>query len=200
MDQVRVHRPRALEGVEEDDEEHDGPREHDLREEPEAEDHRDERDQRDPGQRVEGDDIGLEDPHEPAVPAEDEPRHEARGHPDEEPPEGGLDGRERHRPDRQPHPARGQIDEALDDGGGPADEERVEPVEPGELRDGRDSREPLPRAQEDREDREPPGEHARALGHLSSCPSACQSWPYSRAYSSASRSVITSRGRGSFTS
>ena len=42
-----------------------------------------------------------------------------------------------------------------------------------------------------------PAHHARPWN---SSPSTCQISPYSRAYSSLSRSAITSRGRGSFTS
>src|SRR5947208_16045012 len=61
VDQVGVHAARALEGVEEDDEEDDGPGEHDLGEQTEAEDHGDERHERDARERVEGDDVGLED-------------------------------------------------------------------------------------------------------------------------------------------
>ena len=56
VDEVGVHAARALEGVEEHDEEDDAPGQHDLGEQAEAEGHRDERHQGDPRQRVEGHD------------------------------------------------------------------------------------------------------------------------------------------------
>src|ERR1700736_1533948 len=130
VDEVGVDAPRALEGVEEDDEEHDAPGQHDLGEQTEAEDHRDERHQRDAGQRVERHDVGLEHAGQPVAAPEHQAGHEAGGDAGEEAPDGGLHGRERHLPDGEPYPGRHQVDEPLRDRGGPADEERIDPVEP----------------------------------------------------------------------
>src|SRR5256886_2256277 len=233
VDQVGVDTARALERVEEDDEEHDRPREHDLRQEPEAEDHRDEWHEGDARERVERDDERLEDAREPVPPPEHEPGGEPRGDADDEPPERGLHRRERHRPDGQADLPGGEVGEAAEDHRGPANEERVDPVEAGGRRDRLDSREPLPRADEDHEDQKPPAEDPRSLGHCnrgreaggfggwpeprcaaaafrmspctppgsaSSSPSTRQITRYSCAYSSVSRSLITSRGRGMPTS
>ena len=111
VDEVGVDAARALEGVEEDDEEHDAPRQHDLGEQAEAEDHRDERHQRDAGQRVEGHDVGLEDAGQPVVPRPStRPGHEAGGDADQEAPDGGLHGGQRHLPDGEPHLGRHQVE------------------------------------------------------------------------------------------
>src|SRR5207248_10994650 len=146
-------------------------------------------------------DVGLEHAREAVVTPEHEPGHETRGDTHHEPPQRGLHGRERHLPEAQANLAGGEIDEAADDGRRPADEERVDPVEPRRAADGLDAGQPLPGAEEREEAAGAHDGDARAPGHpASSSPRTCQTRPYSRAYSSLSRSAMTSRGRSSLTS
>src|SRR2546422_1339028 len=213
VDEVGVDRTRALERVEEHDEEDDRPRQHHLGEETEADDHGDERHQRDPRQRVERDDVRLQHARQAVVAPEHEPGHEAGGDADHEAPQRGLHRGEGHLPQAEPDLAGREVDEAAGDGGRPADEERVDPVEAGGPADRLDAGQPLPPAEQRDEDRDAPEVDPRPIGHLlgppwgcppwgyaNSSPSTCQRRPYSRAYSSLSRSAMTSRGRVSFTS
>src|ERR1700736_1983111 len=89
VDEVGVDAPRALEGVEEDDEEQDAPGQHDLGEQTEAQDHRDERHQPERGQRVEAQGEGRKPADGPVASPEHQARHEAGGDAGEEAPDGG---------------------------------------------------------------------------------------------------------------
>src|SRR5262249_40562104 len=141
---------------------------------------------------------------------EDQPHGEARRDADREAERGRLERREQKLPQRHPYRRRVEMPEARPDGGGPADEERIDEVDdprhgPGDGRVGQ----AFPQAHALHEEAPPPEHDASPLAHwpqpassarANSSPSTCQSVENSRAYSSVSRRRITSRGRSSFTS
>src|SRR3954447_221396 len=129
-DQVLVDLPHALEGVEEDGEEHEHGGEQDLREDPEPEGDDEDRAEHDPRDGVQHLDVGAEHVREVAVRTERDADDDPDDRAEREALEGLLDGDAEVLPDAAEGGAlREEPNEAVPDAGGLPVEELVDPAE-----------------------------------------------------------------------